>query len=58
MKPKLKRLPHDYLAKYLNKDLSKSDYLFIKGCMSHQERYVQLNNLQWEIIKKIEQKYL
>jgi hypothetical protein len=55
---KRKRLPYNYLEKYLNVTLSKSDYDFIAGCLNHQKYYFQLNNVQWEIIKKIEKKYL
>lgn len=39
-------------------ELSKPDYDFIAGCLNHQKNYFQLNNIQWEIIKKIEKKYL
>ena len=39
-------------------ELSKSDYDFIAGCLNHQKNYFQLNNLQWDIIKKLEKKYL
>lgn len=53
-----KRLPHNYLEKYLGIELSKSDYDFIAGCLNHQKNYFQLNNVQWDIIKKIEKKYL
>jgi hypothetical protein len=55
---KKKRLPYNYLEKYLNVTLSKPDYDFIAGCLNHQKHYFQLNNVQWEIIKKIEKKYL
>lgn len=59
MKTKLKRrLPHDYLNKYMNVEISKADYIFIKGCLNHQQNYLQLNNLQWDVIQKIEKKYL
>ena len=54
---KRKKLPHNYLSKYLNKSISKEDYLFIKGCLNHQQNYFQLNNLQWDAIKNIEKKY-
>jgi hypothetical protein len=53
-----KRLPYNYLEKYLGTELLKSDYDFILGCLNHQKNYFQLNNLQWDIIKKIEKKYL
>lgn len=53
-----KRLPYNYLEKYLGLEISKSDYEFITGCLHHQKNYFQLNNVQWDIIKKIEKKYL
>ena len=49
-----KRLPHNYLEKYIGIELSKPDYDFIAGCLNHQKNYFQLNNIQWDIIKKIE----
>jgi len=58
MRPKIKKLPYNYLDRYLGVELTKSDYEFIKGCLSHQKNYFQLNHLQWEIIHKIEKKYL
>jgi len=58
MKRTRKKLPHDYLNKYLGVELTEADYKFIKGCLHHQKMYFQLNNVQWEIIKKIEGKYL
>jgi hypothetical protein len=53
-----KRLPYNYLEKYIGLELSKPDYDFIAGCLNHQKNYFQLNNIQWDIIKKIEKKYL
>lgn len=55
---KQKRLPQNYLEKYLGIDLNKADYEFIVGCINHQRYHFQLNNIQWEVIKKIEKKYL
>lgn len=54
---KRKKLPHNYLDKYININVSKADYLFIKGCIAHQKNYFQLNNLQWKAIEAIESKY-
>jgi hypothetical protein len=58
VRKKKKRLPHNYLEKYLGIELHKADYEFIVGCLKHQKNYFQLNNIQWDIIKKIEKKYL
>jgi hypothetical protein len=58
MKNKLKKLPHDYLKKYLDVELSQRDYNFIKGCLHYQELYFQLNYKQWEAIGNIEKRYL
>lgn len=55
---KKRRLPYNYLEKYLGIELSKPDYDFIAGCLNHQKHYFQLNNIQWDVIKNIEKKYL
>jgi hypothetical protein len=54
---KRQRLPFDYLEKYIGIKLEPKELLFIKGCLVHQKKWVQLNNLQWKVIKDIEQKY-
>lgn len=58
MPKKRKRLPHNYLDRYLGSALTKADHDFILGCIEHQRKHAQINNVQWEIIKKIEKKYL
>lgn len=58
MRTKKRKLPYNYLEKYLDVELDKRDYDFIKGCLRHQQNYFQLNNLQWDAIKKIEKRYL
>ena len=58
MRHKKRKLPYNYLEKYLNVELDKRDYDFIRGCLNHQKLYFQLNNVQWDTIKKIEKRYL
>lgn len=55
---KRRKLPYNYLEKYLNVELDRRDYDFIRGCLNHQKLYFQLNNVQWDTIKKIEKRYL
>ena len=58
MRTKKRKLPYNYLEKYLDVELDKRDYDFIKGCLRHKQNYFKLNNLQWDAIKKIEKRYL
>lgn len=58
VKRKKKRLPYNYLERYLGLELAKADHEFITGCLIYQRKYPQLTISQWEIIKKIEKKYL